>query len=241
MRPAPLVLFALLLGWSATVTAADAQPGSVTVAGRAHVDTTPDIARLSMAVERRNASMRAARDAAVRVSRDFIALCARLGIKESKVRTSGLTIQPEYRWNNDGSQPTLTGYYVQRQLEVELEDLDKLGELIEGAVDVGVNQVNPPQLDSSKKRERLRDALGAAAADARKNAEVIAQGLGVRLGPVVSVVAGDATPPAPPMPMGPMVKMSAQMEGGAADAASYIPGQVRFESSVNATFSLLAP
>lgn len=233
-----LLLPALLLGGAPARADEGALPRTITVSGRGSVDVKPDIARLTLAVERRNPSMRAARDAAVRVSGDFLALCKRLGIPDNKIRTSGLTIQPEYRWHNDGQQPTLTGYFVQRQLEVELTDLEKLGELIEGAVDVGVNQVSPPRLDSSRARDRNREALAAAAADARTNAERIATTLGVKLGPLRSLVAGDATPP-PPMPK--VMAMRADAMAVESAGATYTAGEIGFEATVNATFDVVAP
>jgi uncharacterized protein YggE len=232
---AMLAATALAVGSLATAARADDLPRIITVAGTGSVDGAPDLARLTFAVERRNPSMRAARDGVVRVSREFLALCARLGIPETKVRTAGLSIQPDYRYNNDGSAPTLVGYLVQRQLEVELNDLDKLGELIEGAIDAGISQASPAQLDSSKRAELTRDALAAAATDARRNAERIATTLGARLGPVRQVTVGDATPPALPM-----LKM-AMAADARADSATYSTGEVRFEARVTATFDLLTP
>jgi uncharacterized protein YggE len=215
---------------------ADDLPRLITVAGTGSVDGAPDLARLSFAIERRNPDMRAARDGVVRVSRDFLALCSRLAIPERKVRTAGLSIQPEYRYDETGGPPVLVGYIVQRQLQVELNDLEKLGELIEGAIDAGVNQASPAELDSSQRAERMRDALAAAAEDARRNAERVATTLGARVGPVRQVTVGDTAPPPMPMPKGMVMAAEAR-----SDAATYSPGEVRFEVRVSATFDLLAP
>jgi uncharacterized protein YggE len=216
---------------------ADDLPRTISVSGTGNVDAKPDIARLSLAVQRRNTSMQVARDETVRVSRAFLDLCRKLGIKESKIRTSGLTIQPEYRWDPKENQQIFLGYFVQRQLEVELDDLDKLGEVIEGAIDAGVNEVSPPQLDSSRRKELSRDALAAATADAKANAERIAASLGVTVGAVRTITASGAMPP-PPMPMKAM-RAQAMMADGAAE--SYAPGEIGFESRVDATFDLVVP
>jgi uncharacterized protein YggE len=230
-----LAAAALFTGLGTTVVRADDLPRIVTVAGTGSVTGSPDLARLSFAVERRNPSMGAARDGVVRVSREFLALCARLGIPEKQVRTAGLSIQPEYRYNNDGNPPTLVGFIVQRQLQVELNNLDKLGELIEGAIDAGINQASPAELDSSRRPELTRDALAAATEDARRNAERIATTLGARLGPVRQVTVGGAEP----LPM-PMLKMAMAADAGA-EAATYSTGEVNFEARVTATFDLLVP
>jgi len=236
-RPAALLWALTLATAGAAMGAAAADlPRIITVAGTGSIDGAPDLARLTFAVERRDPAMRVARDGVVQVSRDFLALCRRLGIPERKVRSEGLGIQPEYRYDNDGSAPLLVGYRVQRQLQVELDDLDKLGELIEGAIDAGVNQASPAELDSSRRAELLRDALAAAAEDARRNADRVATTLGARVGPVRQVTVGDSAPPPMPLPRG--VMLAAEARGA---AATYQPGDVRFEARVTATFDLLAP
>ncbi len=229
-------LLVICLLASSAVAQADEQPRTISVSGTGTVDAVPDIARLHLAVQRRDLDMATARAATVKVSRDFIALCGRLGIKESKVRTAGLTIQPEYRWDQQQKLQVFTGYFVQRQLEVELNDLDKLGELIEGAIDAGVNEVSPPQLDSSKRPELSRQALAAAATDARDNAQRIADTLGVKLGALRNIDA-HSSQPRPPGPMMRVSAMSAESDAG----ASYTPGEISMDAQVNASFDVVAP
>jgi uncharacterized protein YggE len=231
------VLFAGAAG--AQLPGPEPMPRTISVSGSGTIDATPDIARLSLAVQRRDESMQVARDETVRVSKAFLALCTKLGIKESKIRTSGLTIQPEYRWDEKENKQVFLGYFVQRQLQVEINDLDKLGNVIEGAIDAGVNEVSPPQLDSSKRKELNRDALGAATADAKANADRIATSLGVKLGPVRTVVAGGAAPP--PMPIQEVRMATMAMSDGAAKASNYVPGEISFESRVDATFDVVVP
>jgi hypothetical protein len=233
-----LVLFTATA--SAQMPGMEPMPRTISVSGSGTVDATPDIARLSLAVQRRDVSMQVARDETVRVSKAFLALCTKLGIKENKIRTSGLTINPEYRWDEKENKQIFTGYFVQRQLQVEINDLDKLGNVIEGAIDAGVNEVSPPELDSSKRKELNRDALAAATVDAKANAERVASSLGVRLGAVRTVVANGAMPQ-PPMPMQEMRMAAAPMADMAGKAANYVPGEISFESRVDATFDVLVP
>lgn len=215
---------------------ADEELRTISVSGTGIIDARPDIARLRLAVQRRDLNMQTARDATVKVSRDFIALCSRLGIKDSKVRTAGLTIQPEYRWDQKQQLQVFTGYFVQRQLEVELSDMDKLGELIEGAINVGVNQVSPPELDNSQRRELARQALAAAATDARSNAQRLADTLGVKLGALRRLEAFSNSPQQP-RPMLRVNAMSAESDAG----ASYTPGEINVDAQVNAVFDVLVP
>jgi uncharacterized protein YggE len=233
----PLVVLPLLLLHSALAAAQTGapQPRTITVAGTATVVGEPDEARVQLTVQKSNPEMARARADAVAVVERFLALTRKLGIDPKKVRTTGAFVNPEYRWDEKDNRQILMGYMVQRQLEVEVNDLDKLGALIEGAVDAGVNNVSPPMLDSSKRRELNRQALAAAAKDAEANARAVAETLGVRLGALRELTAGDATPPQPPMPMKMMRMEAAQAADG---AATYTPGSLEFEARVNATFDV---
>ena len=229
------LLPALLLLLTVTpLPAADEAPRTLRVQGEATVTAAPDLARLTLAVQHRDPSLAAARERVVRVSRDFLALAKKLGIPEGKVSSSGLNIRPDYRWDQPTEQQVLIGYFVQRQLTVELADLDRLGELIEGALDVGVNEVSPPQLDSSQRRELQRQALGRAGEDARRTAEQLAAAMGLTLGPVLTVEAGDVSSPGP-MPRLGAVRAMADMEA----AESYVTGEIVLDGRVSVVFQLL--
>jgi uncharacterized protein YggE len=202
--------------------------------GSSSLTATPDRARVGLGIQARNPSLEAARDEVARVAENFLKLTRQLNIDAKDVQTTGLSMRPEYRWNPEKDQQTFVGYFVQRSLTVELKDLDQLGALIEGAVDAGVNEVSPPQLDSSRRAELHREALAKAAEDARANAEALAEALGAELGPVRQINAMDTGRPPIPMPMRAQVMMAESADA----AATYQAGEITFESRVNATFDL---
>jgi hypothetical protein len=216
------------------------QPRGITVTGTGTVVGEPDKARVQLTVQKSSPIMDKARSEAVAVVEKFLALTKKLGIDPKKVRTTSALVNPEYRWDKDTGQQVLTGYLVQRQLEVEVTDLDKLGPLIEGAVSAGVNNVSPPMLDSSKRRELNRQALAAAAKDAEANARAVAETLGVRIGALRQLSAGDAMPFPPPMPV-PMMRMEAATASLDSAAGTYTPGSLEFEAHVTATFDVVGP
>lgn len=217
---------------------AEERPRTVTVSGSGTTTAEPDRAHLSMAVQKSDVSMAAARDAVVVVTRKFIALTARLGIDPKKIRTSGLNARPDYTWDPKTNRQLRTGYVAQRNLEVDLDDLQKLGELVEGAVDAGVNEVSPPLLDSSRERELNREALRDATRDARANASAIAESLGVKLGTAREITATNSTNAPPPVPMVRAMAMKAAAPESGAD--TYSTGLLRFEAQITAVFDLVA-
>ena len=231
MKTIPLTLAALLL--MASPAHADTPLRAVSVDGRGSVSAAPDMARVSMAVEARDLDMDAARDEVVRVTRAFLELCERSGIEPSKIQTTGLGVFPEYRWNEIRKEQELVAYRVTRQLDVEIVDLDILGDLMEAAVDAGVNRVSPPNLMSTRERDLRREALALAARDAQANARVLAETLGADLGDVVDISSAEQVMPPP------MLRNEAFSLAAGADAGqTYSSGEIRFEASVTARFEL---
>ena len=228
-------LFLIALLAMATTAAAD-EPRTITVDGSGFATIAPDMAHVRMSIVERDARVATAQAAAAEVTRRTLQLTDKLGIPRKKVNTTGATVSPDYRWNRETEQQELVGYIAERSIEVELEELDKLGDLIEGAVQAGINQINPPALDSSKRREIYRQALTLAAEDARDNAATLAAALGARLGAVATVNAMDGGSGPPPAPM---YRVQADMAMAESAPASYSAGDIRFDARVNAVFFLL--
>ncbi len=208
---------------------------TVAVNGTGSATATPDRAILNMSINARRPTLAAAQKQATDVTAKVLALTDRLGIKREHVTSTGAMIRPDYRWNRQSEAQELRGYIAERQMKVDVRNLDKLGALIEGAVQAGVNQVSPPQLDSSKRREAYRYALAKAAEDARENAEQLATSLGVKLGPVMQINAGANTPP--PMPIMRAQRASALSAENAPE--TYNSGQLSFLSNISVVFELL--
>jgi uncharacterized protein len=218
----------------ATAMADEPRPRTVTVGGMAEVSAEPDIARVTLGVESRQPSMQEARAAVAATVDRVLALTRDLKIDPKQVNATRVQVQPEYRWNEKDRQRVLLGYMVSRQVEVELRDLDKLGTLLERAVDAGVNQVGDPMLDSSRRKELEREAMAKAVEDARLNAEALARAAGVKLGAVRSLAGSGSAPPVP-LARATMAMADAEM----APEATYQPGEMKFSANVNAEYDLL--
>lgn len=207
----------------------------VSVSGNGEISVVPDRASVTMGVEMRARDLQSARDQVSEVVGKFLKLAERMDIDKKDLNTSQLTIRPEYDWVPAVRKRNLTGYYVARQVHVELRDLEQLGVLLERATEVGINQVSGPQFSSTRREALQREALKRAAEDARRNAEVLAKTLGARLGPVRSISAGAMHHP-PPRPMARAMAMAAD---GAEAEQSYEVGEIKLQAQVSAVFDLL--
>jgi uncharacterized protein len=205
------------------------------VSGQAEVQAEPDRAFVTLGVESRKPRLDEARADVSRTVDSVLKLTRDLKIDQKLVRSTRINVQPEYSYGNDGRDRTLTGYFVSRQIEVELRDLEKLGQLLERSTDLGVNQLGDPRLDSSKRRDLEREALAKAVEDARANAETIAKAAAGKLGPARTISATSGFQGPPPIPM----RMKA-MAAEASDASqSYQSGQMSFSGNVQIEYDLI--
>jgi uncharacterized protein YggE len=224
-----------LLVVSAAAGAADPPDRVVTVSGNGEVQTVPDRALIMVSAEARNPDLQTAQQEVNRVVERFLALCDELRIPRQQVQSSAANVQAEFDWNNETHQRRMLGYYVSRQLQVDLRELDRLGPLMERAVTAGVNQVSPPQLGTSRAEALRREALTKAADDARLNAEALAKTLGARIGKVRRIASSDVGLRPPPQPVERAMAMA--KDGGGAE--TYETGQIKVNAQVTAEFDLL--
>lgn len=232
-----LPLFALGLA-----AAAQAQPAAmrvVQVTGVGEMSVAPDRARLSMAIEARNAELSAAERGVNESTRAALAALKGLGLKDEDISTASYAVNPEYDWVDN--RQVFRGYFARREINLTLRDLSKMGDVMLKLTRAGVNQINPPVLETSKLKSIERSALAAAMDDAVAQARVVAESLTVKLGPVRSVnVGGSALPPPVPAPRVMMMKASAdaaEMSGN--EQTGFAAGLIRVESRVAAEFELL--
>jgi len=217
---------------------ADDDDRTVSVTGTGEILAEPDRATVVLGLEARKPQLAAARTEVARGVDAILKLTRDLKIDPKLVRTTRLNVQPEYDWNNPEKQRRLIGYYVLRQVEIDLRDLDQLGTLLERAVTLGANQVGDAQLDSTKRRDLEREALAKAIEDARLNADAAARAAGVKLGAVRTISTAGAVMPPQPMPYERMmVKAAMSNDGGRAE--NYQIGQMTFSATAQVSYELI--
>ncbi len=230
------LLVAAVMSASALAHAAEPAPRTVTVSGQGEIHAEPDRAVINLGIESRKPKLEDARAEVAKAVEAALKLTRDLKIDQKYVRATRINVQPEYNWDNNARERNLIGYYVSRQIEVDLRDLEKLGQLLERAFDLGINQVSEPQLDSSKRRDLEREALAKAVQDARLNAEAVAKAAGARLGPPRTISASSGFVP-PPMPLQKRT-MAAMAESDAAQ--TYQSGEMNFTGNVQVEYDLIA-
>jgi uncharacterized protein YggE len=223
MQTIALLCCGLLL---AAAESARAQVEGIHVSGRGEVLVTPDMARITLRVTRDGQDAAALKKALDDVTRKVLSLTRSLRIDREDVTAAVVNIQPRYR--RGGGQSVIDGVTASRTIAVVLRDLDRYGDLMNGALELGVNSVSGTQLDTSKRAAQEEQALELAMRDAQAAAGRIADGFGVAVGRLLNVHVGQ--PPVQPMRG---VMMEAAVAGD-----DFSPGQLVISRQLQATFAI---
>ena len=161
-----------------------------------------------------------------------------LGIESRDLQTGGFSITPQYRYENrpDGTSvpPQIIGYEVRNTLTVRVRDLDRLGELLDRAVTLGVNQGGDISFQVEDSSELENEARREAVERARQSAETLAEAAGRELGAVVAI-SDEAAGSFPPRPMA----MEARLMAAPADSSVPIEiGENTVTARVRVVFAL---
>jgi uncharacterized protein len=211
------------------------KPRLLTVSGEGEVEVAPDRADVGFSVEASEKALADAEKAVTDATARLLKLCDSLGIAKADVRSAQLIVQPQYDSGVVSSRPRIVGYYVSRQLDIDLKDLGKLGKLLQGAVDTGANRMSGIGFGSTRKDEHQRVALAKAATDAKANAEALASAMGVKLGKLHTLMASESG--GMPMMAAPMMMRSKFAESAPAEQ-TYQAGEIKFQASVTAEYDL---
>ena len=222
---AAFTAFALL--FSGCMEAAEGVPGGgIQVSGQGTLEVVPDMGRVSMHVRREGSDAAALTGTLNKVTADLIALAKKLGIDDRDITATALSINPRYR--RRGDETVTDGVVASRTMTVVLKDLVRYIDLMNEALALGVNSVDPIQLDTSKREALENEALTLAMEDAKAEAARVADGFGVLLGSVTHVQVGGHSPRPEVM----------RAMSYADSAPGFSAGVIQISRSLNATFAI---
>ena len=166
------------------------QPPSVRATGEAVLEVKPDQARLTIGVVTQSSTAQtAAAQNEAQLQSTLDDLRRALGTA-GEIRTSGYSLQPNYRNANDGGPAVIKGYTASNTVEVTTGDLAGLGKLIDAVAGGGANRIQGIQFTVKNEAPARAEALAEAVREARGNAEAMASAMGAKLGRVLLLEQG---------------------------------------------------
>jgi uncharacterized protein YggE len=233
VRPIFAVLLLAASLFAPAFAAAQSTAEVVVVTGEGIVKAAPDQAFVTLVAESR---ARNSRDAQSQTAQAMTAIQQKLagaGIGKDAVRTIAAELNIDAEWTNGRQVPR--GFVARNVIEVRIDDLMKVGDVMDLAVGSGATAVQGVRFDIKQRDALEREALKRATADARARADAAAAGAGRAVDKVVRIEEPGARPIPPPQPM--MMMRAA----GAAEQASQTPvvaGEIEIRANVTLTASL---
>ena len=187
--------------------------------GRGEVEVTPDRATIHMAVESRGPTAAEAGARNARIQTAVLDTLRKIGFERDQLGTIGYSVQPEYRYPNEGGVPKVVGYVARNTIRVQVKVIDRVGPAIDAALAKGATNVAGLRFESSRFDVMRREALQAAVRAARADAEAMAIAAGGTLSDLLDVMSVDYGPM-------PMMEAPMAMARQAADQATpIVPGE----------------
>ena len=213
----------------------------ISVTGASSISTEPDLVLLNLGVEAFASSVGKARSRAAKSMDSLVGTLRKKGVKELDIKTTRFSIHPRYEYQESivngrpiGKQ-VLSGYVVNNDISAKIRDLDKVGEIIDSAVDSGgddtrINSIIFTLNDTNVYMNTLREQ---AVEDAFSKAKHYADLANVTLGPMLSL-----------SEIGPVsIRSQGAMDFGMrsmamAESSSISSGQLNVDLTVNIVFSV---
>jgi uncharacterized protein YggE len=206
----------------------------IVMSGEGLVKATPDRAWVTLATESRSKNSKDAQSQNAATMSTVQQRLVAAGIPKDAIRTISYDLQLESDWVNGRQVPR--GYLARNLIEVRLDDITRVGEVIDVAVTAGVNSVHGVRFDLKDRETLEREALKRATADARMRADAAAAGAGRTIDRVIRI----EEPGRGGYPMPPPVPMMREALNVAADQRQtpIVAGEIEIRASVVITATL---
>ncbi|MFL6264251.1 MAG: SIMPL domain-containing protein [Thermoanaerobaculia bacterium] len=208
--------------------AKDVETPILTVSGTGQARVAPDEATVRLGVLAQAPTAREAQAQVNRSAQAVLDAIRKAGIPAERIQTTGLSLNPQYAEGRGNQGPRITGYQASNTVTVQVEDLAKVGPVIDAGLTSGANNLDGVDFGLRNDGAARATALTEAVASARLKAEALARALRVRLVEILEVAEGGVSVSPPPSPFRGRMALAAE----ALPATPVSAGQVGVEASV---------
>jgi uncharacterized protein YggE len=184
------VVAAALLVLACVLPAAAQNDGRIRVIGRATVEAAPDHVTVRIGVASKAPTPTAALDQNSAAARKIIDFSKRSGIDERDIQTDAINLTQAFktiREPNGNQRQEPDGYSASNAVRVTLSDLARLGTFMRQVLDQGATNIGGVQFGLSTYTKAIDEARSKAVEDAARQARLLAQATGVKLGRIQDI------------------------------------------------------
>ena len=213
--------------------AAAAAEGRLVVTAEGRATAVPDMATVTIGVV---AEAESAQTASAEMSAAAEALLDRLeaeGIAPRDLQTRALRLSPVWRRQEGGNGAReLAGYLAETTVQARVRALDRLGAVLDAAVESGANQFRGLSFGLADPQPVEDEARRTAVREGARRAALYAEAAGVALGPLLRLAEAGAPGPAP--------RMRAQMAASEATAVPVAEGELEVTAQIRLVYAIEA-
>ena len=229
-----ITLSLMILAVSASIAFAQMPPSNskLSLSAIAFVTVAPDQATLTLAVVTQGKNAAAALSANSETMQKSIDALKAADIPSKSIQTSNLSLQPQYAYK-ENTPPQLNGYQAQNSIIVTIDDLSKVGIVLDKVADLGINSISGPNFQVKDNKKAEDEARLKAMESLKSRAQLYAKGMGINLGRLLSLSESISSPQP--------IMNYAVMEAAASRSKS-VPveaGEVRVSAQVTAEWEIL--
>lgn len=228
-KPLFLALSLVLLGTATPAVAADASVRGITISAVGQIKVTPDAANVSYSISLLRKTSPEALAAVNQIQAQARAVLVNAGVKKENITTTGLSIYPEYWYEQNEREPILLGFRATQSTTAAIYSIPTAESVIDRLAsisdDLRLSGISLFIGDPSKYETTMRRI---AVAKAKAKAVSYARLLGRRLGSVQYLTETSA----------PVYAWERPVSDASTDKTSIDPGQQSISISVEVRWSL---
>ena len=209
----------------------------LTIVGTAVREVAPDLATITLGVSNRRPTAKAAADATAASAQKLVDAAIAQGIADADIQTQSVNLAQAFEDQHDAqgrySGRVPAGFEASNTIAIRIRDLAKAGVLAQDLIDKGANSFDGIAFSVEHPQPILDQLAAEAVTNARRQAEMVAQAAGVKLGRVLLVER-----PAPESPGGRVYAPMARLAAAAPKAMPVEAGTQGLAADMEVTWAI---
>ena len=163
-----------------------AQPEGLSVSADATVYATPDIAKITVGVNKVAPTVADVEKQVTDITQKIKDALIALGIEAKDIKTTNYNLYPEQTYRSNGSS-AVSGYRAQHSLEITIRDLNITTDVVSVSTTAGANEIGQVVFTLENQDSKLAEARKEAMQKAKDKAKQMAEDGDFRLGRILSI------------------------------------------------------